>query len=376
MTIRVGVAGVAGMGLMHVFTVPKIEGCELTAICDVVPESLERAGGGAPDAKRFTDFNELCGSGAVDAVVIATPNDMHSDNVGRALDAGLHVYCEKPLGVTVGECRAIAERARAADRRVQIGFQHRFQHGYATAKRIVDGGDIGPLRRADLRATDWFRPNNYFALRPWRARWQQAGGGVLMLQAIHQLDSFLWIAGMPSRVTAKAWRGRPDVEVEDDVSAILEFPNGARGVLTASTLDPGGTNRIELTGDRGAIRAEGERLRTGRWDEATSSMLRERMNPFEAVPVSWENLEPTGDALTFDECVTACHRDLVDAIQSGREPLNNADEATKSVEVANAIYLSALVGEPVDLPLDAGRYDAAFKQLCGGELSLPAVGSV
>ncbi len=363
------------MGLMHVFTVPKIEGYELTAICDVVPESLDRAGGGAPDTKRFTDFNELCGSGAIDAVVIATPNDMHSDNVIRALDAGLHVYCEKPLGVTVGECRAIAERARSAGRRVQIGFQHRFQHGYATAKRIVEGGDIGPLRRADLRATDWFRPNNYFALRPWRARWQQAGGGVLMLQAIHQLDSFLWIAGMPTRVTAKAWRGRPDVEVEDDVSAILEFANGARGILTASTLDPGGTNRIELTGDKGSIRAEGERLRTGRWDEATSTMLRERMNPFEAVTVAWENVDPTGDALTFDECVASCHRDLVDAIESGREPLNNADEATKSVEVANAIYLSALVGEPIDLPLDAGRYEAAFKQLCAGELSLPAVGS-
>ncbi len=362
------------MGLMHVFTAPKIEGYELTALCDVASEPLERAAGAAKEAERFTDFDAFCASGVADAVVIATPNSFHSDNVTRALDAGLHVYCEKPLGVTVGECRTIAELASSSGRRVQIGFQHRFQHGYTSAKRIVEAGEIGPLRRADLRATDWFRPNNYFSLRPWRARWEQAGGGVLMLQAIHQLDAYLWIAGMPSRVTAKAWRGRPDVEVEDDVYAVLEFPNGARGMLTASTLDPGGTNRIELTGDRGAVRAEGERLRTGRWEDATSTMLRERMNPFEAVPVEWENIEPTGDAMTFDECVVACHRDFVDAIKSNREPLNNAVEASKSVEVANAVYLSALTGEPVELPLDAGRYEAAFKQLCAGELSLPAVG--
>ncbi|MEX2538307.1 MAG: Gfo/Idh/MocA family oxidoreductase [Actinomycetota bacterium] len=373
MSIRVGVAGVAGMGLMHVVTVPRIDGYELTALCDVAPEPLERAAGLAADAALFTDFDAFCSSRVADAVVIATPNAFHADNVSRALEAGLHVYCEKPLGVTVGECRTIADLARSAGRRIQIGFQHRFQHGYASAKRIVEADEIGPLRRADLRATDWFRPNNYFSLRPWRARWQQAGGGVLMLQAIHQLDAYLWIAGMPSRVTAKAWRARPDVEVEDDVYAVLEFANGARGMLTASTLDPGGTNRIELTGDCGAIRAEGERLRTGRWDDATSTMLRERKDPFEAVPVTWENIEQTGDAMTFDECVAACHRDFVDAVDSGREPLNNASEATKSVEVANAVYLSALTGEPVDLPLDTDRYQSAFKQLCAGELSLPSV---
>ena len=82
---------------------------------------------------------------------------------------------------------------------MQVGFQHRFQHGYASAKRIVERGDLGPLLRAEMRGTDWFRPNVYFKVRPWRARWDKAGGGVLMLQAIHQLDAFLWIAGMPSQ---------------------------------------------------------------------------------------------------------------------------------------------------------------------------------
>jgi predicted dehydrogenase len=373
MTVRVGVAGVAGMGMMHLLTVPKIDGYELAAICDVVPEALERAAGGAPDAKQFSDLGEMCRSGAVDAVVIATPNWLHASNVREALEAGVHVYCEKPLGVTVGECREITDLTHATGLRLQVGFQHRFQHGYASAKRLVSSDEIGRLRRAELRATDWFRPNSYFALRPWRAKWEKAGGGVLMLQAIHQLDAFCWIAGTPSRVQARAWRGRDGVEVEDDVSAVLEFPGGASGILTASTLVPGGTNRIELHGDSGTVRAEGDRARRGRWDEPTSTMLAERKNPFEPVIVSWEDIEPSGDAMTFDECVVACHRDFIAAINGDRQPLNNADEATKSVEVANAVYLSALMGQPIDLPLDPATYGEAFTRMCSGELALPTV---
>jgi predicted dehydrogenase len=369
--IRVGVAGVAGMGITHLLNAPNIDGYELTAICDVVPDALEKAAGGAPDAKRFTDLAEMCRSGAIDAVVIATPNWLHADNVTGALDAGLHVYCEKPLGVTVGECRAIAGLARERGQRVQVGFQHRFQHGYASAKRIVERGDLGPLARAEMRGTDWFRPDVYFKVRPWRARWDKAGGGVLMLQAIHQLDAFLWIAGMPSRVRAFAASGRDGVEIESDVSALLEFPDGATGVLTASTLIPGGTNRIELHGDRGMIRAEGERARVGTWDDPTSTMRVERTNPFEGVAVSSQDVEPTGeDAMSFNDCVIACHRDFIDAIRTGREPLNNADQASMSVEVCNAVYLSAVTGEPVDLPLDASVYDDVFAKMCSGELEL------
>ena len=359
------------MGLYHLVTIPKIEDYELTALCDVVPKALERAAGGAPQAQLFGDIGDLCASRAVDAVVIATPNSFHADHVRRALEAGLHVYCEKPLGVAVGECREIAELARSLGRRVQVGFQHRFQHSYATAKRLVDAGELGPLHHADLQATDWFRPNSYFALRPWRARWNVAGGGVLMLQAIHQLDAFLWIAGMPSRVYARAWRTREGIEIEDDLYAICEFAGGARGMLSASTVDPAGINRIELHGDLASLRAEGDALRIGRTEDAVSTLMIERTNPFEIVTVAWEDVPPAGDATNFDECVIACHRDFLDAIATGREPLNNAEQATASVEVANAVYLSAVTGEPVELPLDAAAYDEAFARMCAGELTLP-----
>lgn len=373
MSVRIGVAGVAGMGMFHLATIPKIDGYVLAAVCDIDQAAVAKATATLPSIVRaFTDLDEMCRSGSIDAVVIVTPNWLHASNVRTALEAGLHVYCEKPMAVTVGECRSIARLARETGRCLQVGFQHRFQHGYATAKRIVASGEIGPLRRADMRATNWFRPNSYFTQRRWRACWQEAGGGVLMLQAIHQLDAFLWMTGIPTRIFARAWRNRPDVEVEDDLYAFLEFQGGARGVLSASTIDPAGTNRIELTGDRGALRVEGDRLRHTRWDDPTSSMLVELTDPFAIVEVRSLDPEPSTDAVTFEECIIACHQDFIDAIRTGGAPLNDAEEATRAVEVSNAVYLSALTGEPVDLPLDAEHYDDAFRRMCAGELCLPA----
>lgn len=371
MSVRVGVAGVAGMGLAHIIGFPQIDDVELTAICDPWPKALANAAGLAPDATQFEAFEEMCGSGLVDAVAIATPNALHIDNVRTALEARLHVYCEKPLANTVADCRTLADLASSTGRSVQIGFQHRFQHGYATAKRLVASGELGALQRADLRASDWFRPNAYFAKRKWRATWEQAGGGVLIMQAIHQLDAYLWITGTPARVTARAWSGRPGVQVEDDVYAVLEFTGGARGMISATTLDPAGENRLDFTCDGGALRAWGDRLRRARWEDPTTQMLAERTNLFESPPVSWEDVEGSGDAMTYDECVAACERDFIDAIRSGRTPSIDPDEATRSVEVANAVYLSALTGESVDLPLDPSVYDEAFARMCAGDLALP-----
>src|SRR5688500_12896410 len=137
------------MGMFHVLAFPKLEGAEVTAICDVWPKALEGAGGLAPDAQRFGDFDEMCASGLVDAVAIATQYAFRPATIMSALRAGPHVYCEKPLAVTVRECREIAALQRETGLVVQVGFKHRFQHGYASAKRLVGSGEIGAVRRAD-----------------------------------------------------------------------------------------------------------------------------------------------------------------------------------------------------------------------------------
>lgn len=375
--MRVAVVGVAGVGFYHVLIVPRVAEYELVAICDVDAEALERVAAAAEKEldgrtiQRFSDPADLYSSGAVDAVIIATPNSMHAAHVRQGLDAGLHVYCEKPLGITVGECRELAAHARASGRRIQVGFQHRFQHAYREAHRIVASGELGPLYRADLYATHWFRPHSYFAKAPWRGRWAQAGGGVMMMQAIHQLDAYGWICGTPSRVTAQAWRTRPDSEVEDEATALLEFPSGARGVVSASTVSPTGQSRMEIHGDHGSLFVHGDRLRRGTLPDAASSILATETNPFAVVPVEKSEIEiEEGAPASFDAYIAECHRDFARAIAEGRDPLNHPDEATRAVELANAMYLSAVTDAPVDLPLDAAAYDELFGRLRSGEASL------
>src|SRR4029078_8789056 len=173
----------------------------------------------------------------------------HSDRVPTPPPPGLHVYGEKRFVADAAEGYALREQADAAGLVVQVGFQYRFQPSYARVRSLIEAGTVGPIFRSALVATNWFRPQDYFEAAGWRKEWRHAGGGVLMSQAIHQLDALLWFTGLPARVTARASRARHDIEVEDDAMALLEFPDGGRGTIVASLVDPVGSDRIEIHGE-------------------------------------------------------------------------------------------------------------------------------
>src|SRR5437763_622012 len=173
---------------------------------------------------------------------------------------------------------------------VQVGFQYRFQPSYAKVRSLIDAGAVGPIFRSALVATNWFRPQDYFEAAGWRKEWRHAGGGVLMSQAIHQLDALLWFTGLPARVTARASRARHDIEVEDDVMALLEFPNGGRGTIVASTVDPVGSDRIELHGEQCSLVMDEHELRVGTFDGPAQRLSDESTDHFDRVPVTWEDI--------------------------------------------------------------------------------------
>lgn len=370
--LRVGVVGVAGIGLAHLFAAKTLDNYVLAGVCDVDEARAEKAAADF-DAPVFTDAEELFRSGTLDVAVVATPPSFHLPMVRSALHAGLHVYCEKPPAPTAADCAIIARHAAEAERVVQIGFQYRFRAPYRRAKELVDEGAVGRAFRANLTATNWFRPRAYFDTAPWRGAWRTAGGGVLLSQAVHQLDAFLWIAGMPSRIIARARRRLHDIEVEDEVSALLEFPDGASGLLLASTADPVGTDRLEVHGEAGAIVVGDGVCRRATWGDTLETAWAETENPFDAPEISWEEearSEGSPTKIEFD-AICACHRDLIDAIRGGEAPMNNPEEAAKAVAVANAVYLSAVRGEPVDLPVPPETYLETFEGLTSGELELP-----
>ncbi len=207
--------------------------------------------------------------------------------------------------------------------------------------------------------THWFRPNAYYASSPWRATWKGEGGGVLINQSIHNLDLLQWIMGeMPARVTAIVTTGKfHPIEVEDDVSAILEYAGGCTGHFITTTGEHPGSNRLEIAGTGGRLLAEGGTLTVTRNTPGSDEFCRESHEAF-GVPGSSTRVE--GFEASRDEH-QKISQDFVDAIREGRGNeglIAPGPEGVRALELANAILMAGLTREAVKLPLDGEEYEA------------------
>src|SRR5437870_8740018 len=258
--VRLGIIGMGNIGLHHhgYLSSGKVSRAELVAVSDAIPSKLERF----KPLKIFEDGEELIRSGLVDAVIIATPHYQHTTLGIAAMNHGVHAMVEKPISAH----KADAERLIAAHKKnpkvVFAGmFQLRAEPRYLKMQKLIQNGEIGEIVRMSWIMTDWFRTEAYYASGGWRATWKGEGGGVLLNQCLHNLDVMQWLLGMPSRVRGFCQLGRfHQIEVEDNVSAYLEYPNGATGTFVSSTGEAPGTNRFEIAGTRGKLVLERDKL--------------------------------------------------------------------------------------------------------------------
>ncbi|MBQ6264466.1 MAG: Gfo/Idh/MocA family oxidoreductase [Clostridia bacterium] len=264
-TVRFGIVGIGKQGTLYTKFFTKagfiLKGAKLTAVCDIDEKRREYAQKNLPGVKVFENYKEMFASGLIDAVMVETPHYFHPQIASDALDAGLNVLCDKPAGVYTKQVRELNEKAKQhPDLLFGMMFNQRTNPLYIKAKQIIDSGELGEMKRIVWIITDWYRPKAYYDQGGWRGTWNGEGGGVLLNQCPHQLDLFTWLAGMPETVTAQlATRGR-DISVENDVTAMCTFKNGASGVFITSTHDAPGTNRLEITGDCGKIVIEKGKL--------------------------------------------------------------------------------------------------------------------
>ena len=259
-TVRLGIIGLGNIGQHHFayLTAGKIRGAELVAVSDAVPDKLARY----RPLKTFTDGEELIRSGLVDAVIIATPHYQHTTLGIAALEHGLHVMVEKPISAHKADAERLIATHQRHPKLVFAGmFQLRAEPRYLKIRKLIQSGDLGQIVRMSWIMTDWFRTEAYYASGGWRATWKGEGGGVLLNQCLHNLDAMQWLLGMPARVRGFCQLGRfHDIEVEDNVSAYLEYSNGATGTFVSSTGEAPGTNRFEIVGTRGRIVLEADRI--------------------------------------------------------------------------------------------------------------------
>jgi predicted dehydrogenase len=358
-SVRLGLIGLGNIGQHHAgyLMAGKVNRAELVAVADAVPAKLEKY----KALKVFADGEELLRSGLVDAVVIATPHYQHTTLGIAALARGLHVMVEKPISAHKADAERLLAAHRQNPRLVFAGmFQLRAEPRYLKMQKLLRSGELGELVRMNWIMTDWFRTEAYYASGGWRATWKGEGGGVLLNQCLHNLDALQWLLGMPARVRGFCQLGRfHRIEVEDNVSAYLEFPNGATGVFVSSTGEAPGTNRFEVVGTRGKLLLEGDRLRFTRNETDMLEFSKTAQMGF-AKPEVWQVEIPFENAANSHAVLM---QNFVNAILEGEPLIAPGEEGIHSVELANAMLYSSLVGQTVELPLDGAAYEKRLNQL-------------
>lgn len=357
--VRMGIVGMGGMGTEHARAIlaGKVKGAELTAVCDTYTPNLAKVEG----PRKFDSVSALMRSGLIDAVVVATPHYSHTTVGIQALKAGLHVLVEKPISVH----KADAERLLAAHRnRRQVFaamFNLRTTARYRRVRQFIEDGTLGELVRVTWMATHWFRTNTYYASGGWRGTWKGEGGGVLLNQCPHQLDLLQWFCGMPRRLMAFCKMGaHHPVEVEDEVTAYLEYPNGATGTFVATTGEWPGTDRLILACDKAQVEVTGDgRTILRRNSIPTSELCRTSRETMPKPPPEIIEFPPEPEGGEHHIILS----NFADAILNGVPLIAPAREGLNSLEIANAMIYSSLTGKPVDFPLKGAAYARRLKQL-------------
>ena len=355
--LRIGIVGVGGMGSHHAGYLSKGEvvGAELTAVCDIEKEKLGRWEG----VRDFSDSRELIRSGMVDAVLIATPHYDHTTVGVDAFQQGLHVLTEKPISVHKADCERLIAAHKSSDRIFSAMFQMRTANLYKKIKKLIESGEIGEISRISWIVSDWFRSEAYYASGGWRATWSGEGGGVLLNQCPHNLDLMQWFFGMPSKVRSFCKFGaKHNIEVEDEVTTYLEYPNGATGVFITTTGEAPGTNRLEIAGDRGKLVVEDGCIRFFR-NEMLASEFRVTSQQSFAKPDIWNVEIPYRSGGGHHVEIT---QNWVNAILKGDDLIAPAEEGIRSVEMANCMLYSGWTDATVNLPLDSAAYESALKE--------------
>lgn len=361
--VRVGVIGVGNMGAYHAkqLAANKITGAVLTAICDAVEEKKEWVSKElGSDIAFFTNENELFQSGLIDAVIIATPHYSHPSLAIEAFKHELHVLIEKPAGVYTKQVRQMNEAAQQSGKVFSIMYNQRTNPLYQKLRDLIQSGELGEVRRTNWIITNWYRSQSYYDSGAWRATWAGEGGGVLINQDPHQLDLWQWTIGMmPTRVRAFCRFGHyRDIEVEDDVTAYVEYANGASGVFITTTGEAPGTNRYEVSGDRGKVIIENDKMTFWRLRTPEPEFNQTFKGAFGA-PECWKCDIPIYGQMTGHDGIMM---DWVKSIQHGTPLLAPGEEGIHGLTLSNAMLLSTWTDNWVDLPIDEELFLSELNQ--------------
>lgn len=352
--IRFAVVGTGNIGQQHINLLRSgdIKNAELVA-------TVSRSGAAvAASAPHFSSLESLLKAHCCDAVLIATPTMDHVTAAQLAAERGLHVLLEKPLAMSVGQSQSLIDNM-PSDIQFAVMLNQRFHPAYAAIKRLLNDGRIGAIQRYTWTMTAWYRPDVYYKVSRWRGTWPGEGGGLLINQCIHNLDIMQWLFGLPDRLSAKVAFGRyHDIDVEDEVTAILEHDSGSMGLLQASSGEAPGFNRLEIIGDEGVITWDDKELTLLKADQSVSEHCATTREMFGMPSFTRETILLDEDVNQHAQVV----QNFVDALTQGSRLLTPASEGLGSLQLANGMLLSQWDDSAIALPIDSHRYEQLLSE--------------
>jgi predicted dehydrogenase len=307
---------------------------------------------------------------------------------------------EKPLALKVSEADSLIETARKKGVKIGVCHQYRTFRVSQTLKNLIDSGAVGNIMRV-LWNWGHLRQQSYYDRDPWRGTFGQAGGGILMSQASHELDLICWLFGTPVQVNAMIGNQLHPIQVEDTASVQVRFANGALGSFQFTLNQPKGYSTRQIAGDRGVLMMpnvrslwgdENDEILLGKFEKSVRSSFTDFTESKNEPNISWNRiaLENEGPAPKgwlerfmgrphekrankkkrphpLDQLVN----NFIDAVLTGNEPLVTGESAHSAIEVINAIYLSAFRNKTVNLPIDREEYDQLFQEMSTGTTRVP-----
>ena len=364
--VKFGIIGCGNMGSAHAQMMQNIGNVELVAVCDIKEKAFDRLPGNIREkVKCYTDVNEFFAHDGLEAVLIAVPHYFHVDLAIAALEHGKHIIVEKPISVHKAEAQRLIDAAEKFPQLVRSAmFNQRTLPAHRKLKELIDRGELGKINRVNWIITDWFRTQRYYDSGDWRATWAGEGGGVLLNQCPHQLDLMQWLFGLPEMVSAHVKIGKyHDIEVEDEVNAYLEYANGCVGNFITTTGEAPGTNRLEVTAERGRVILENGELHFLRNEVETGVQIRECEFGFKK-PNTWDCKINIENESRPQHAVVV--ENVANAILKGEKLIAPLAEGIRGLELGNAMLMSGLKKLPVTLPIDSAAYAEMLQQLIDG----------
>lgn len=342
--INVAIIGAGGIAKTHVESFLEFKDqCQIVAIVDQQKAKAEKL---AADHKInppiYENYQQILDNSDIDLVSICTPPFIHAEITVACMDHGKHVICEKPMANSLEECDAMIAAQKRNNKILSIVAQNRFFSKIQKLKTLIDSGITGKILHTNIQSF-WWRGHTYYDLW-WRGTWEKEGGGCTLSHAVHHLDMFQWILGMPSEVTAIIGNlSHDNSEVEDISMSIFKFANNTLGQITSSVVHHGEEQQMVFQGEKAGLAYP--------WKVYASTP---RANGFPDPNTELEaDIQSKYDAL--DDVKYEGHlgliQDVLRSIQDQTQPLVDGVQGRNVIEIATAIYKSASTQNNVQIPI-------------------------